>query len=200
VQIVLATHNKHKQQELALALADFKHQILSLDDFPQIGEIAETGTTLLENSLIKARTVNQLTGLPAIADDTGLEVDALGGAPGVYSARWAGDNAGYRENNLKLLTELAEIPADQRSARFRCFISYVDQNLELWANAKVEGIILKEPVGQAGFGYDPLFFVPGLNKTLAQLSAEEKNRISHRGLAIQNFRKLFIEKIQPEYK
>ncbi|MBC8403275.1 MAG: RdgB/HAM1 family non-canonical purine NTP pyrophosphatase [Candidatus Marinimicrobia bacterium] len=200
MQIILATNNRHKIVEFTQAFRDFDHQVLSLYDFPQVGKINETGVTLLENSLLKARTVHKLTGLPAIADDTGLEVDALAGAPGVYSARWAGPGATYDDNNRRLLTELSHIPEEKRTARFRCIISYVDEKLELWTEGKVEGVILKQQRGTGGFGYDPVFFVPELEKTLAQLSTEEKNRISHRGLAILNFRKLFRDKIQPKYK
>ncbi len=200
MQIILATNNRHKIVEFTQALRDFDHQVLSLPDFPEVGEINETGATLLENSLLKARMVNKLTGIPAIADDTGLEVDALNGAPGVYSARWAGIGATYVDNNRRLLTELSHIPEEKRTARFRCIISYVDEKLELWTEGIVEGVILKQQRGTGGFGYDPVFFVPELEKTLAQLSTEEKNRISHRGLAILNFSKLFRDKIQPKYK
>lgn len=200
MRIVLATHNQHKIVELASALADFDHQVLSLDNFPEVGTIPETGTTLLENSLLKARTVHGLTGLPALADDTGLEVDALDGAPGVYSARWAGIDATYADNNLQLLAKLVSVPDEKRTARFRCIISYVNKKQELWAEGTVEGVILKKQHGVGGFGYDPVFFIPAMNKTLAQLSTTEKNRISHRGRAILNFRKLFCESIQPNYK
>ncbi|MFH1853255.1 MAG: XTP/dITP diphosphatase [Candidatus Neomarinimicrobiota bacterium] len=197
MKIVLATHNRHKVAEFTRALQDFEPEILSLDDFPQVGEIDETGTTLSENALLKARTVQRLTGRPAIADDTGLEVDALGGAPGVYSARWAGAGASYADNNRKLLTELASVPADRRRARFRCVIAYVDDRWELTAEGTVEGSILDRPAGSGGFGYDPVFWLPELQKTLAELTPEEKNAVSHRGFAIRNFRKLFSEKIQP---
>ncbi len=200
MKIVIATHNEHKLSELIAALKNFGPDIVGLDDFPEIGTIEETGTTLLENSLLKARTVHALTGLPAIADDTGLEVDALNGAPGVYSARWAGVAATYADNNARLLKELEAIPEEKRMARFRSVISYVDKIQELWTEGTVEGIILSEPVGTGGFGYDPVFYIPELKKSLAQLSTGGKNKISHRGLAIKNFCKIFNEKIIPNYK
>ncbi len=199
MKIVIATHNQHKLVELKAALEGFGPEIVSLDEFPEIGPIDETGTTLLENSLLKARTVHDLTGLPAIADDTGLEVDALNGAPGVYSARWAGLAATYADNNARLLQELDGVPEEERTARFRSVISYIDNSQELWTEGTVEGMILSQPAGSGGFGYDPVFYIPELEKTLAQLSTGGKNKISHRGLAIKNFCKLFRDKIIPNY-
>ncbi len=200
MDIVLASHNRHKLAEFQAALADFHHRLLPLDNFPEIGEIAETGASLLENALIKARTVFDITGLPTVADDTGLEVDALHGAPGVYSARWAGPEATYADNNRLLLSKLAGVPAAQRTARFHSVIAYRDNDQELWTEGKVEGSIMDDLSGADGFGYDPLFRPDGWERTFAELSMDEKNNISHRGLAIKNFRKLFSAKIQPELK
>ena len=161
-------------------------------EYPDIGDIEETGTTLLENSLLKAHTVHDRTGLPAIADDTGLEVDALDGAPGVYSARFSGADATYEDNVNKLLSVMEEVSDDMRSARFRTVISFVDGNQELWTEGHIDGKIIDFPRGNAGFGYDPVFYIPQLEKTFAELSTEEKNKISHRGLALQKLRKILV--------
>lgn len=190
MKIVLATHNQHKMEELSAVLEDLDLQVLTLDDFPEITEIEETGNTLLENSLLKARTVFERTGLPALGDDTGLEVDALNGAPGVYSARYAGESATYEDNWKKLLDELKDIHGSNRTARFHTVISLVDENRELWTEGVVEGLITTEPRGNNGFGYDPVFLIPELQKTFAELSAREKNSRSHRGNALRNLCKL----------
>lgn len=194
-RIVLATHNRDKLSEMQHVLSVLKARLYTLDDFPAIGDIAETGETLMENAFIKARTVNQQSGLPAIADDTGLEVDALNGAPGVYSARYAGDSATYNDNVVKLLQDLKHLPIQQRTARFRSVVSYVNGVIELWAEGTVDGIITDIPRGSRGFGYDPVFLIPRLNKTFAELSTEEKNKISHRGLALGKLRKLLTKTI-----
>ena len=183
--IVLATHNQDKKIELQDSLSEFPVTILSLNDFPHIGEIEETGETLLENSMLKAKTVHNLTKLPAIADDTGLEVDALAGAPGIYSARYAGGDVTYSDNVNKLLNEMKGISSRNRGAQFRTVISFIDGERELWTEGIIKGEIGEMPVGNNGFGYDPIFFIPELNKTFAELSTEEKNKISHRGLAMK---------------
>jgi len=183
--IVLATHNQDKKIELQDSLSEFPVTILSLNDFPHIGEIEETGETLLENSMLKAKTVHNIVKLPAIADDTGLEVDALAGAPGVYSARYAGEDVTYSDNVNKLLNEMKGIPSRSRGAQFRTVISFIDGKRELWTEGIIKGEIGDIPVGNSGFGYDPVFFISELNKTFAELSTEEKNKISHRGLAMK---------------
>ena len=192
MKIVLATHNHDKEIELQHSLRGLGVEICSLSEYPDIGEIEETGTTLLENSLLKAHTVHGRTGLPAIADDTGLEVDALDGAPGVYSARFAGADATYEDNLNKLLFSMEEVSEERRSARFRTVISFVDGNQELWTEGHIDGKIIDFPRGNAGFGYDPVFYIPQLEKTFAELSTEEKNKISHRGLALQKLRKILV--------
>ncbi|SVA68395.1 uncharacterized protein METZ01_LOCUS121249 [marine metagenome] len=192
MKIVLATHNHDKEIELQHSLQGLGVEICSLSEYPDIGEIEETGTTLLENSLLKAHTVHDRTGLPAIADDTGLEVDALDGAPGVYSARFAGADATYEDNVNKLLSVMEDVSDDMRSARFRTVISFVDEIQELWTEGFIEGRITEDPRGNMGFGYDPVFYVPRLEKTFAELSTAEKNKISHRGLALQKLRKILI--------
>ena len=196
--IVLATHNRDKREELQEALSEFTLEILSLNDFPFIGEIEEVGKTLLENSMIKAKTVHNLTQLPVIADDTGLEVEALNGAPGIYSARYAGEDVTYEDNVNKLLAEMEDIPLENRKAQFRTVISFVDKDRELWTEGTIKGIIGETAKGKNGFGYDPVFFVPELEKTFSELSIGEKNRISHRGLAMKKFRILLREYISDQ--
>ena len=196
--IVLATHNRDKREELQEALSGFTVKILSLNDFPFIGEIEEVGKTLLENSMIKAKTVHNLTQLPVIADDTGLEVEALNGAPGIYSARYAGEDVTYEDNVNKLLAEMENIPLENRKAQFRTVISFVDKDRELWTEGTIKGIIVETAKGKNGFGYDPVFFVPELEKTFSELSIGEKNKISHRGLAMKKFRILLREFISDQ--
>ena len=196
--IVLATHNRDKREELQEALSEFTVKILSLNDFPFIGEIEEVGQTLLENSMIKAKTVHNLTQLPVIADDTGLEVEALNGAPGIYSARYAGEDVTYEDNVNKLLAEMENIPLENRKAQFRTVISFVDKDRELWTEGTIKGIIGETAKGKNGFGYDPVFFVPELEKTFSELSIGEKNKISHRGLAMKKFRILLKEYISDQ--
>ena len=170
-------------------LAPLGISIVGLDDFPQIGDIEETGTTLLENSLIKAQTVHQITGLPSLADDTGLEVDTLDGAPGVYSARFAGENPTYEDNVNKLLSKLEGVSAEKRTARFRTIIAFVDGRRELFAEGIIEGMITVEPCGHEGFGYDPIFLPETESKTFSEMSQERKNQISHRGRALAKMQK-----------
>ena len=195
-EIVLATHNPDKKKEIMIALRELGVNILSLDNFPEIGEIEETGSTLLENSLIKARTVSAVTGKPAIADDTGLEVDALNGAPGIYSARYAGINVSYEDNIRKLLSEMSSFDMDSRTARFRTVVSFHSSNEELWTEGVIEGSITMNAIGKGGFGYDPVFRVRKTGKTFAEMTRQEKNRISHRGVALDKMRQLLKENIK----
>ena len=194
--IVIATHNPDKKKEILIALRELGVNILFLDNFPEIGEIEETGSTLLENSLIKARTVSAITGIPAIADDTGLEVDALNGAPGIYSARYAGINVSYEDNVRKLLSEMSSTDMDSRTARFRTVVSFHSQNKELWAEGVIEGSITMGAIGTGGFGYDPVFKVEQTGKTFAEMTRREKNKISHRGVALEKMCKLLKENIE----
>jgi XTP/dITP diphosphohydrolase len=195
-EIVIATHNPDKKKEIMIALRELGVNILSLDSFPEIGEIEETGSTLLENSLIKARTVSAVTGKPAIADDTGLEVDALNGAPGIYSARYAGINVSYEDNVRKLLSEMSKFDMDSRTARFRTVVSFHSSNEELWTEGVIEGSITMNAIGKGGFGYDPVFRVRKTGKTFAEMTRQEKNRISHRGVALDKMRQLLKENIK----
>ena len=190
MKIVLATHNEDKCAEMSALLSTFPIEILSLEDFPEIGEIIEDGSTLEENAHIKARTVHLLTGLYAWADDTGLEVEALDGKPGVYSARYAGENCSYADNVRKLLQDMENIPEDMRSANFKTAIALVGENMELVSEGVVKGKITTKPKGIGGFGYDPVFYVLEKNKTYSEMKMTEKNQISHRGKAIQRMTKL----------
>ena len=184
-EIVIATHNPDKKKEIMVALSELGVNILSLDNFPEIGEIEETGSTLLENSLIKARTVSAITGKPTVADDTGLEVDALNGAPGIFSARYAGNNASYKDNVRKLLSEMSTFDMSSRTARFRTVVSFHSSKKELWTEGVIEGSITKSAIGKGGVGYDPVFKVEKTGKTFAEMTRKEKNIISHRGLALE---------------
>lgn len=188
IKIVFATNNINKLREAQSILKDLPYQFVGLNEFPDIPEIEETGTTLLENSLIKARTVHKITGFPIVADDTGLEVNSLNGAPGIRSARYAGEKATSKDNLNKLLKDLDGVPYEKRQAQFRTVISFVTDLKEHWVEGIVKGIILNELRGENGFGYDPIFYIPELNMTFAELSMERKNKISHRGLALEKFR------------
>ena len=192
-KIVLATHNTNKQKEINALLKNLGVNVLGMEHFPNIESIEETGSTLLANSLIKSRTVSQITGLAAIADDTGLEVDALDGAPGVYSAIYAGSNATYEANVEKLLFELKDVPESLRTARFRTVISYVDLKKEFVDEGVIEGMISFKPSGKKGFGYDPVFKPIGSEKTFSEISQNEKNIISHRALALKKIKKTLKE-------
>ena len=187
MKVVIATHNKDKLKELKKGLSNLNLKILDLSSFPEIGEIIENGKTLEENALIKARCVFEKTGIPAIADDTGLEVDALGGKPGVYTARFAGENCSYMDNVKKMLQVMKNVDVDKRSAVFKTVIAFVDSKTELLSNGEVKGLINKKIKGLAGFGYDPIFYVQEEGKTFAEMTIEKKNIISHRGRAINNF-------------
>ena len=187
MQIVLATHNRGKMEEMSAILGHLPFELLALDEFPEIGDIPETGNTLKENAFIKAEIVHRLTGLPALADDTGLEVDALNGAPGIYSARYAGADATFDDNYQKMLKELHDILVEERTARFRTVIAFVNGGEKEWVEGVAEGRIIEEKRGIGGFGYDPIFYYPPLRKTFAELDSVEKNSISHRGKALRNF-------------
>lgn len=184
--IFLASGNPHKIEELQLLLADLGIELSSTLDYPDAEEVDEDRPDLEGNALKKARHWYDKTGLPSLADDTGLEVDALGGAPGVYSARYAGENATDEENTRKLLNELKGAP--DRGAQFRTVIAFIDQlGEEHFFEGVCRGKIITEKRGEKGFGYDPVFVPESYNQTFAELSRGEKNKISHRGLAIQKF-------------
>jgi XTP/dITP diphosphohydrolase len=183
-------------EEMAQILDHLPVTLLTLDTFPEIGDIPEPGDTLKENAFIKAETVHRLTGLPALADDTGLEVDALNGSPGVHSARYAGAGATFEDNCRKVLAELEGLPMVKRAARFRTVIAFVTANEKEWTEGVVEGVVLDHKQGDAGFGFDPIFYYPPLKKTFAELEKTEKNSISHRGKALRNFSEFLEKRIQ----
>lgn len=188
-KIVLATANTHKVIEFQRILNELVSdlELVPASDFLGVPEVAETGATFAENALIKARAINDFTKLPALADDSGLVVDALNGAPGIFSARYAGLTATDAENVEKLLIEIKDISPDLLFARFECAIALVDskQNLELVVEGQMPGQVIKEVRGANGFGYDPVFVPQGLVKTSAELSDQEKDQISHRGIALR---------------
>ncbi len=194
MQIVLATNNKDKIREIKHLLDDLPVTILTSDDFLDFPDPEETGETLEENAILKAREISAFCDLPALADDSGLEVDALNGAPGVYSSRYAGENVTYQDNNEKLIRELKDVPREKRTARFRCVIAVAwdGENIET-VDGKAEGIITEELSGDKGFGYDPVFYYPPKDKRFSQMTMDEKNAVSHRGLALQEARTLIID-------
>ncbi len=185
MKCVVATRNRDKLAEIQAVFADLPLDLLDLGEFPRIGPVEESGTTSRANALIKARIVHRETGLPVIADDTGLEVDALNGAPGIFAARFAGPRATYRQNVEKLLTALEHVADSRRSARFRTCAAYVDDTLELVAEGVVDGFITRTSLGNNGFGYDPVFRMSGTEKTFGQMTDKQKNRISHRARAFK---------------
>jgi len=195
-KLVLATHNTYKQKEMNALMESLGVSIIGLNEFPQIGDIEESGTTLIENSFIKAQTVYKSTGLPSLADDTGLEVDALDGAPGVYSARYAGEGASFQCNIEKLLRNLEGISELNRTARFRTVITFVDGSKELHSQGIVEGVITTDPRGNDGFGYDPIFLPRDSQFTFSEMTQVDKNKISHRGKALIKMKKL----LEPYFK
>ncbi|MEP7151916.1 MAG: XTP/dITP diphosphatase [Nitrospira sp.] len=184
MQIVLATRNQHKKQELIALLKDVSVTIKTLDDFPQAPDVVEDGATCEANAMKKAVEIARYTGLPTVADDTGLEVDALGGRPGAFAARYAGEHASYEDNCRKLLHELRGIPSAKRGARFVTVAAIAFPAGETTSvRGVLEGSIAEEATGSHGFGYDPIFIVPEYHQTLAQLSPDVKNCISHRACA-----------------
>ncbi|SFC26482.1 XTP/dITP diphosphohydrolase [Marinospirillum celere] len=193
-RLILASGNAGKLKEFSELLQPLGWQVEAQSSY-QVEEAEETGLTFVENALIKARNAAQATGLPALADDSGIEVDALQGAPGIYSARFAGPGSSDAENNTKLLNSLKGLPEAERSARYWCvlaFLRFAEDPTPIIIQASWEGRVLTEPRGEGGFGYDPLFWLPDLGKTAAELPKQEKNRVSHRGRASQ----LLVEALQ----
>jgi len=197
--IILATHNEGKVNELRQMLADFQVVVKSLSDINYHDEIAETGTTFTENALIKARVIaTEYPEAIIVADDSGLKVDALNGEPGVYSARYAGLTATDDANIDKLLTELQAVEPEKRSARFVCVLVVISNEKEYVVEGTCAGQILTERQGAGGFGYDPIFYVPELNKTTAEMSKDEKNAISHRGQAFAKLLPILATELQTQ--
>ncbi len=187
MKVVLASGNKGKLKEFNQLLNPLDIEVLPQSAF-DVCSIEETGLTFIENAILKARHASKISGLPAIADDSGLEVDALKGAPGIYSARYAGEEATDTLNNEKLLRELHGVKQEDRTARFQCVLVYIKHPHDptpIVCQGSWEGLILDAPRGEQGFGYDPLFWVPDANCASAELSREEKNNLSHRGKALR---------------
>jgi len=185
-KIVLASNNAGKVKEIHSLLKGFDIDVVSQSEF-DVDSVAETGLTFVENAIIKARYAALKTGLPAIADDSGIEVDALNGAPGIYSARFSGEDANAKDNNKKLLESLKGIPEEQRTARYQCvmvFMRHAADPTPIIATGSWEGIILESAKGSGGFGYDPLFYIPTHQCSAAELTAELKNKLSHRAKAL----------------
>ena len=192
-KIVFATANEGKVKEIKEILKDFPIEVVSMKEMGITAEIEENGATFEENSLIKARALVKLTGLPALADDSGLEVDYLNGEPGIYSARYLGRDTDYDYKNNYIIDKLSGAKGEERSARFVCVISLVlPDGREFVERGVVEGLIGYEQKGENGFGYDPIFYLPEYGKTSAELPPEEKNRISHRGKALTAMKKLIV--------
>ncbi len=191
-KLLVATHNKGKLANFADMLADMEIEFLSLDDAGVTMDVAETGMTFRENALLKAVSYAQETGLPTLADDSGLEVDALDGAPGVYTARYGGAGLTHEERYLYLLDNLTAVSPPNRTARFRCVIVLVAPDGTLLGEAEgvCEGLIAQAPAGNGGFGYDPVFYLPDRQQTMAQVSSKTKHQISHRGRAIRKIEPL----------
>ena len=188
-KIIFATKNAGKFREVAHILGEEYFELLSLNDFNNVGEIVEDGNTFEENAIKKAKYVYGKYGLPVLADDSGLAVEQLNGEPGIYSARYAGENATDEENNLRLIEKVKDLPEPHR-AKFVCAAVYYNGNIILNAVGEVIGRLLLEPRGKNGFGYDPLFLPDGYDQTTAELSLDEKNKISHRSKAFRSLFKL----------
>ncbi|NYE57284.1 XTP/dITP diphosphatase [Carboxydothermus ferrireducens] len=196
-RIVIASKNQGKIKEFSALLSSLGFSFVSLLDFPEIGEIPEKGTTFEENARQKAVTVSNFTGLPALADDSGLVVDALGGRPGVFSARYAGEPKDDLKNIQKLLKELEGVPWEKRTARFVAVLClYFPDGSLVTARGECEGYILEEMRGSGGFGYDPVFYLPDYGKTMAELPLEVKNKISHRARALEEL----LRKLKEDYR
>ena len=194
-KVVLATGNKKKVEELNALLADVNYTVVPQSEF-NVESVPETGTTFVENAIIKARHAARITGLPAIADDSGIEVDALLGRPGVYSARYAGEDASDQDNLEKLLEEMTGVPPVLRSARYWCVLVYMrhaDDPTPIICQASWEGSLTTEPKGENGFGFDPIFNVPEMGCTAAELDPATKNSLSHRGKALAQLAKALQE-------
>lgn len=193
-KLVLATRNKDKVREIREKFTDLRLEILTLSDLAPIPPVDEDGRTIEENAVKKARTVFEYTGLPTLADDTGLEVDYLDGIPGVRSSRFAGEGARYSDNNRKLLQLMEGVPEEKRGARFRCVMALADGNGVITAQGICRGKILTGMRGQNGFGYDSIFFVPEYGKTFAEMTLTFKNKISHRGKALEKIKGIIQDK------
>jgi len=197
LKLLIATRNPGKFKEFEHFLKELPVQLLSLRDFPGLKEVSEPYQTFEENARHKALSAYQQTGIVSLGDDSGLEVDALSGAPGIFSARFAGEDADDERNNQKLLGLLKNLPAQKRTARFRCVLAVrISEDEFRMVEGEARGLILFEPRGNKGFGYDPVFYCPELGKTFAELDPEEKMRVSHRGDALRKLRPIIQELVE----
>jgi XTP/dITP diphosphohydrolase len=190
-KLIFATGNENKMKEIRMILADCGYEILSMKEAGIDVDIVEDGKTFEENAVIKATAISKLAGCLVLADDSGLEVDAMDKAPGIYSARWEGEDTPYSVKNQKIIDNLKDVPEEKRTARFVCAIAaaFPDGRV-VTRRGTIEGLIAHKPAGENGFGYDPIFYVPEFKKTTAELSPEEKNKVSHRGKALQMIREV----------
>ena len=189
MKILLATRNQGKIREQEKLMAGSGIEVVGLDPWPDLPAPEEPGPSFLDNAVVKALYYHEATGLPSVGEDSGLEVDALGGEPGVYSARWMGEDTPYEVKTARLLEKLAGLSSEKRTARYVCAVSLADRGKILFqAVETVEGRIAEAPRGRGGFGYDPVFFYPPYGKTMAEATPEEKNRVSHRGKAMARLR------------
>ena len=193
MKIILASKNQDKIKEIKKILDGTGVLLKTCNDI-EIPEVEETGSTFVENAILKARSASMITGLASIADDSGIEIEYLNGRPGIKSARYSGENATNEMNNIKLLSELKNVPYEKRKACYRCVMVYMrfpDDPFPIITSGSWSGYIAEKPIGENGFGYDPLFFLPEYNKTSAQITSEEKNKISHRAKALNELQKYF---------
>ena len=193
-EVLLATRNRGKLREFQSLLGDLELSFHTLDDFPNVGELVEDGASFEANAIKKALEYSKATGMIAIADDSGLVVDALDGRPGVYSARYAGDDAGDDDNNEKLLLDMRGFSEGKRGAAFVCVVAAATPDgRTITSEGRCEGEIMNSPKGDGGFGYDPLFYIPRFGCTMAELASDKKNEISHRGKAVEKFKSVFLD-------
>jgi len=189
LKLLLATRNQGKLREQVEVMAASGIDLVGLDAWPDLESPEEPGPSFIDNAVVKALYYHRATGLPAIGEDSGLEVDALDKAPGIYSARWMGEDTSYAVKNRRLLEKLKDLPSEKRTARYVCAVALADQDSIIFrAQETIEGLIGESPKGQSGFGYDPVFYYPPFDKTLAEATSEEKNRVSHRGKAMARLR------------
>ncbi|RZT00517.1 RdgB/HAM1 family non-canonical purine NTP pyrophosphatase [Cuneatibacter caecimuris] len=199
-KVIFATSNEGKMKEIRMLLADLPVEVLSMKEAGITADIIEDGNSFEANALIKVRALREFTDGLILADDSGLEIDCLGGEPGVYSARYMGEETSYTVKNAALISRVEGIEGNQRSARFRCVIAAsLPDGREMTASGSMEGLVAEKPAGAGGFGYDPILWLPEYGCTAAELTAEEKNRISHRGKALRAIKEKLLE-LYPEWK
>ncbi len=189
MKLLLATRNKGKIREQVEVMSESGIEVVGLDAWPDLESPEEPGPSFIDNAVVKALYYHRATGLPAVGEDSGLEVDALDKAPGIYSARWMGEDTSYAVKNQMLLEKLKDLPSEKRTARYVCAVALAERDDIIFKVVEtIEGLIAEHPKGRGGFGYDPVFYYPPFDKTLAEAKSEEKNRVSHRGKAMARLR------------